>query len=88
MSVGENCSVRGEQEGCSRQGELEQRTNSNQSPYGLKFPSCTVFSPELEQRENDGVCTVFDKWNRENMMGCTVTMEHREHDGVYTVSDI
>ena len=50
----ENCSVRCEQEGCSRQGDHEQRMTSNQSPY-VSILHNRVFSFELVPRVWEGV---------------------------------
>ena len=49
----ENCSVGCEQEGCSRQGEPEQRTTGNQS----HSVSILLKKAELERSVRDGVYT-------------------------------
>ena len=56
----ENCSVRWEQNGCSGQGEPEQKTAGNQSPLSFRLAQERggVFSPsELERTVRGGQYT-------------------------------
>ena len=53
----ENCSVRCELEGSSRQGESEQKMIGDQSPKASILHKKEFFSAELERRVQEGVYT-------------------------------